>query len=322
MPRLLAGCGSHEEMVYKATFGGEMETTEIKHLTFSFVSSLTLHPSFNRSLSQPITMSLPFKELSPDAPPFVQVKGLYNLRDVGGYPIPSTSLQTRPKTLYRGGTLKVIPAATMTELAALGVRTVFDFRSRPEIEKVARGGDPLEMVNGREAVEDPNSVGNAEPDELVMLREGSVEREGVRRVWAPVFAKRDFSPAAVESRLRRYANGGIDGFLSAYEEAMRDGTDAFGAVARHLAATGGKEGEGATMVHCTGGKDRTGICCGLLLSLVGLEKEVVGAEYELTQVGFEPYKAFWEEKDRDLWKHPLFQGPDGQEAVRRMVGSP
>ena len=39
------------------------------------------------------------------------------------------------------------------------------------------------------------------------------------------------------------------------------------------------------LVHCTAGKDRTGVFVALLLSLVGCTDETVAAEYALTEQG-------------------------------------
>lgn len=39
------------------------------------------------------------------------------------------------------------------------------------------------------------------------------------------------------------------------------------------------------LVHCTAGKDRTGIICALILSLCGVDDEVVAHEYSLTDIG-------------------------------------
>ena len=39
------------------------------------------------------------------------------------------------------------------------------------------------------------------------------------------------------------------------------------------------------IVHCTAGKDRTGVLCALVLSLCGVEDEIIAYEYSLTDIG-------------------------------------
>jgi protein tyrosine/serine phosphatase len=51
----------------------------------------------------------------------------------------------------------------------------------------------------------------------------------------------------------------------------------FGDFLRGLAA-----GEGAAVVHCAAGKDRTGCLCALTLTLLGVDREAIVADYMLT----------------------------------------
>lgn len=43
-------------------------------------------------------------------------------------------------------------------------------------------------------------------------------------------------------------------------------------------------------MHCTAGKDRTGVICALILSLCGVEDEAVAHEYSLTELGLQERK--------------------------------
>lgn len=49
----------------------------------------------------------------------------------------------------------------------------------------------------------------------------------------------------------------------------------------HLA----NEPEKPFIVHCTAGKDRTGVFCALILSLCGVQDEIIANEYALTEIG-------------------------------------
>jgi protein-tyrosine phosphatase len=44
----------------------------------------------------------------------------------------------------------------------------------------------------------------------------------------------------------------------------------------------GQAPSGGVLVHCAGGKDRTGLVCALLLSLAGVEPEIIAADYALS----------------------------------------
>lgn len=69
-------------------------------------------------------------------------------------------------------------------------------------------------------------------------------------------------------------------------------------------------------MHCTAGKDRTGVLVALILALVGVEDEVIAEEYALTELGL----ARWREMivdylSEDLEKH------GGREGAERMIGA-
>jgi len=44
------------------------------------------------------------------------------------------------------------------------------------------------------------------------------------------------------------------------------------------------------IIHCTAGKDRTGLICALILSLCGVQDETVAFEYSLTESGLVKWK--------------------------------
>lgn len=67
------------------------------------------------------------------APPFVQVEGLINLRDIGGYPIVGSPGQyVKTKHVYRSGEPSRITGNGKAVLIKL-VNTVFDLRSEKEV---------------------------------------------------------------------------------------------------------------------------------------------------------------------------------------------
>ena len=94
----------------------------------------------------------------------------------------------------------------------IGVGTVFDLRSKPEIEKA---GLVAEEEEGVEKVE--GDVGGAPTDALKeeAKEKGTrwlrwMEEEGVKREWVPVFEESDYSPARLAERYMKYMSEGVD----------------------------------------------------------------------------------------------------------------
>lgn len=51
--------------------------------------------------------------------------------------------------------------------------------------------------------------------------------------------------------------------------------------------------EGGVLIHCMGGKDRTGVISALLLELVGVPRDTIGADYALTAECLRPLDEEW-----------------------------
>jgi protein-tyrosine phosphatase len=77
-----------------------------------------------------------------------------------------------------------------------------------------------------------------------------------------------------------------------------------GPLARTLTALG--QGTRLSAVHCSGGRDRTGIACGMALWLAGVEPEAIAADHALSDESWAPYNAEW-----------LASAPDEAERERR-----
>jgi protein tyrosine/serine phosphatase len=77
-----------------------------------------------------------------------------------------------------------------------------------------------------------------------------------------------------------------------------------GQLARALTALGDAEPPAA--IHCAGGRDRTGIACGMALWLAGVEPDAIAADHALSDASWEPYNEEW-----------LAGAPDERERARR-----
>ncbi|MCE4026566.1 tyrosine-protein phosphatase [Microbacterium sp. Au-Mic1] len=82
---------------------------------------------------------------------------------------------------------------------------------------------------------------------------------------------------SVRDAMAQLAGGAVPDLRSLYAMMLRDGGSAFGR-ALTLIAEGG-----ATVVHCTAGKDRTGLAIALALLAVGVDLETVVADYARTE---------------------------------------
>lgn len=86
-----------------------------------------------------------------------------------------------------------------------------------------------------------------------------------------------------ETWLRNFAS---QGFTRAYTDILNNAPSAYKQILTHIAS----EPEKPLVIHCTAGKDRTGVLCALILSLCGVEDEVVAYEYSLTELGLAEYR--------------------------------
>ncbi|KAL2062371.1 hypothetical protein VTL71DRAFT_6637 [Oculimacula yallundae] len=201
-----------------------------------------------------MSSTLPTEEAAKlPSPPFITVAGIYNFRDVGGYSISTSSNHSiRRNILFRCAEPSKITQDGISTVQKLGITHVYDLRSRPEIERNRAAG-----------------------------RGGIIEWEGCTRVFAPVFEDRDYSPEAIAGRFKDYASGQAEGFTRAYSEILAGAPKSFRVILLHLAY----EPEKPLIVHCTAGKDRTGLICALVLSLCGVDNETIAYEYSLTEIG-------------------------------------
>ncbi|KAH7311988.1 tyrosine phosphatase family-domain-containing protein [Rhexocercosporidium sp. MPI-PUGE-AT-0058] len=201
-----------------------------------------------------MSVTLPNSEVpNLPSPPFVTVPGIHNFRDIGGYPVSTSSNQSvRSNVVYRCADPSKITQEGISAAQGLGITHVYDLRSNNEIERNKAAG-----------------------------RGGVVEWEGCERVFAPVFEDRDYSPEALAGRFRDYASGGPEGFTRAYSEILAGAPKSFRVILLHLAYQPDKP----LVVHCTAGKDRTGLICALVLSICGVDDETIAYEYSLTEIG-------------------------------------
>ena len=116
-------------------------------------------------------------------PPFVDVQGVLNFRDIGGAAIaPGSSV--RQHLIYRSADFRDVTASGIQTLQALGINAVFDLRSSQEIKKAKESEAEAEFA-----------AWSATPD-------------GPRYHHVPIFADADYSPDALAKRFTEYSSEG------------------------------------------------------------------------------------------------------------------
>ncbi|KAF8161798.1 protein-tyrosine phosphatase-like protein [Mycena galopus ATCC 62051] len=187
-------------------------------------------------------------------PPFIVIEGVINARCVGGFSsrIDSDIRVVKPVILFRSADPSRITPTGKEQLRALGVRRVFDFRA---------------------------------DDEIVSYKSTSPVIPGVEFLRAPVSENRAFDPASLAVRMKEFAGNELETFVTLYREILELGGCAFERVFRHML----NRPDEPCLIHCTAGKDRTGIFTAVLLMLLGVSDEDIKAEYALTTIGLEAY---------------------------------
>ncbi|OTB07331.1 hypothetical protein M426DRAFT_249195 [Hypoxylon sp. CI-4A] len=238
------------------------------------------------------------------SPPFHSISGLPNFRDIGGYPVRGAGLvsgsspsQDGPPTkvvrrglVYRSSEPSKLTDDGVSKLQGLDIQRVFDLRSAVEIEQGQREGHGWKIK----------------------------EWDGARRHFVPVFLDQDYSPEALALRYKNYASETAQGFIKAYSDILAaaaspsNSFQPFKTILEHVASPSPKP----CLVHCTAGKDRTGVICALILSLCGVDDDVVAHEYSLTDLGL---KSRHEELIAHLMNNPSLLNQ--RDAARRMVSS-
>lgn len=180
--------------------------------------------------------------MTPDR--LVDLERVLNFRDFGGYDTPDGRIARG--RLYRSAHFHEASDADLARLNALSVRFLVDLRRSDE-----RNGEP-----------------NRWPGESVRSISSD---EGVTSAFPPhlqALLQSDLSAASVASYMH-----------TLYRE--------FAAQPRHIQLYSEwfrelAKGEGAGVIHCAAGKDRTGLGCALTLHALGVDEDAIFADYEYT----------------------------------------
>ena len=181
--------------------------------------------------------------------------GSFNFRDTGGTPLAAGGV-TLAGVLYRSDALSGLTPTGVEQLAATDIRVVVDLRTPIELQMAP---DRLPVAPAMRVVE-------------LALPEGALIGMAQEAMQAGDAAA---AATAVQRALLELPSLG-----ASYVSMLAHGAAAFARLARLIAApTDGSPGGSAVLVHCTAGKDRTGVAIALLLDAVGADRSAVIADY-------------------------------------------
>jgi len=187
------------------------------------------------------------------APNWIELEGVVNIRDVGGLPT-ADGRRIRSGVLIRSANLSFVTEADVARLVnELRVRRVLDLRTDVEVRNSEPG-----LLRGADGVTFHH---------LSLYPDGKSEAE----------AEAD-SPDPVAPWVDEEYPAGRDRQVVSYLRYLDRRPDSIVAALRAIA-----EPDGATVVHCAAGKDRTGMVIALALTVAGVPREVIAADYAETQ---------------------------------------
>jgi protein-tyrosine phosphatase len=162
----------------------------------------------------------------------IELPGIFNLRDVGGYPVGGGG-SVRWRTLFRSDAPHLLEPAGVAAVAGLGVRTVIDLRTQLEV---------------------------------------------------------DIAPSPLSGRVTHVPvlTGDLQGLPLDLRTLYGYFIDQCGEqIAAAIAELAGDDTMPA-LVHCSAGKDRTGVVIALVLAVLGVPDELIAADYALSAVYLDP----------------------------------
>jgi protein tyrosine/serine phosphatase len=183
---------------------------------------------------------------------WIELDGAVNARDLGGLPT-KDGRQTRPDRLIRSDNLQGLSAADVRRLVDdHGVRDIADLRTDVEVAHEGPGPmtrEPAVTIHHLSLF--PESGQNTDA--------AAVDEDGpVTLPWQNRDADPD-RPRGASAVYLRYLDDRADSVMDAL---------------RLIAHS-----DGATIVHCAAGKDRTGVIVALALGEVGVTREAIVADY-------------------------------------------
>lgn len=181
--------------------------------------------------------------------------GCLNVRDLGGLPT-ADGRETRYRAVVRADSVSQLSDAGWRALVDYGIRTVLDLRGDHEREDDPPAELPVEVVH------------------VPFMEANEAE-------WEEIGEELEAATAAAPDT----AASTREAYLIFLERFKPNVAAAVRAVAHAP--------EGGIVVHCVGGKDRTGLLSAFLLHLAGVADEEIASDYALSEERLRPRHDAW-----------------------------
>ncbi|KAK9368873.1 protein-tyrosine phosphatase-like protein [Lipomyces kononenkoae] len=137
--------------------------------------------------------------------------------------------------------------------------------------------------NGKAALEDLNISKSFDlRSHHECLMNGVYEIQGLNRYHVPLGVDGYMSREEVVTNLERLSLG-VEGFVIVYRKFLEVGINSYRTILEHIR----DKPDEPFIIHCTAGKDRTGVICALILMIADVGPDDIAREYEMSKFGLQ-----------------------------------
>lgn len=184
--------------------------------------------------------------------------GTYNFRDLGGLALTNGGA-TRKGVFFRSDALGALTETGRRQLGDSDIEVIVDFRT-PQERNAAPSGLP--------------------PQREIRMIELPLLQGDMSRLAGEAVASAAAGPTAANRAVIEQARAAIPTLADLYRGILTAGSASFAEVARLLGSLSQPDG---LLIHCTAGKDRTGVCAAVILDSVGVERAAIIEDYTRTE---------------------------------------
>ncbi len=176
------------------------------------------------------------------APRNINIPGIQNFRDIGGYPSYAAGKSVRWGMLYRSGEIDRLGYKAYQELKNIGIKTIIDLRSKREMEH------HLPLQKGFEVIHIPIQTGDM-TDIVEEVKKGKISNETVYQMVKGINRK----------------------LVADYKKEYKQIFDILQDKSNY-----------PIVIHCNYGKGRTGVVSALILAALGVNDDDIFDDYCLS----------------------------------------